>query len=46
MLATLLDAIVIRIGLDCGTNLPLIQISNQNREKNMNIRPKRAKVFK
>jgi len=30
---TLLDAIVIRIGLDCGTNLLLLQISKQNRPK-------------
>ncbi len=33
MLRILLDAIVIRIGLDCGTNLLLIQFSNQNHEK-------------
>jgi hypothetical protein len=33
ILRILLDAIVIRIGLDCGTNLLLIQFSNQNHEK-------------
>ncbi len=46
MLRILLHAIVIRIGLDCGTNLLLIQISNQNREKKHSSKEGHLPFFK